>query len=925
MIFSAKPRAVSAAFASLLWERAVRVWWPAVLFPLAYLIAALLGAWEALGDPWRGAVLIAVAIVTTGLVVWGARNGPWPRLTDAATRIEEDSRLRNRPFEALRDAPSASDPAGRALWRAHRDRMRQALKDARARRPRAALAARDPMALRAVAVMLVIVSLAVAGERTQARLASAFAPEFLFADAAGAPVEAWIDPPPYTGRAPVFLSAEDAERVAEAPAGSTFVARVTGTRQRPRLIVDGSDGPQRIDFDADGPGAFVARVLLEDDASLSVRGPATAGWRVEVVDDQVPEIAFLENPETGPRDTVAFTYAARDDYAVIRGQVEIERADGQGEPLIVPLAVGATRYVESRAETIDLTEHPWAGREVRMRLAAIDSLDQIGWSRWRETTLPERLFTNTLARAVVNERQTLMLSDRDYAPTPERAPATAADLAQRPPFRVDESRGRIDRAPEDVRRVRDALALMTEGPDVFEPEPPVHLALSYVTDTISLAADAEDLDGLEDVLWDVAIFAEGGELADAERAMRAAERALSTALARGASEEEIARLTQEYQDAVDRYMEALMREAIEQGRVEQAEGGAPPGMEGMSANEIEEFLRALRELTETGASDDARRLLQALSQYLANLEMSITLGGQGGGDPMELEDPELREQLERLSELLGDQRELMDRTLDEQEGREPRQGGDQPGEESASSGEQPSQGELGPEGERGAREADEGANGGRPGEERFGQGDRDADGARSGPDDENRLAENGLGPGEEAREDETGGASLLDEQARIAEMLEELYEEFFGEGDAGETGPERDAARQALNEALEGMLRSQEELREGDVASALPLQREVIERLRDAAERTAREAFEANRGAQPSGATTPGSSEEVQRDPFGRRSGGSSVSDGLGVEVPEELDRERSREYRDEIRRRAGEPERGEDERDYLRRLLDRF
>ncbi len=938
MIFSAKPGAVSAAFAALLWERSVRVWWPALLFPVGYVIAALLGLWEALGDPWRGVGFAAMGVMTLACVVWGLRGGPWPRLIDAAARVEEDSNLANRPFEALADAPSGEDPAGQALWRAHRDRMRRRLADARARRPRAALASRDPMALRAVAFMLVVVSVMAAGDRAIPRLSSAFAPEFLFADSVGAPVEAWIDPPPYTGRAPVFLSAENAGRRAEAPAGSTFVARVTGARQRPRLIVETGAGPERVEFEADGPGAFVARVTLAEDATLSVFGPAEAGWRVRVLDDEPPEIAFLENPAPGRRETVAFTYAARDDYAVTRGEIEIERADGEGEVERLPLAIGASRFIESRAETVNLTEHPWAGRDVRIRLTARDALDQVGYSRWREITLPQRLFTNALARAVVDERRTLLLSERDYAPAPEREPLTAPEIAQLPSVRVDEARTRIDRAPEDVRRVRDALELMTEGADVFEPEAPVHLGLSYVSERLAIASRPAELDGLEDVLWDVAIFAEGGELADAERAMRAAERALSAALARGASEEEIARLTREYQEAVDRYMEALMREAIEEGRVEQAEGGGQ-GMEGMSANEIEEFLRALRELTETGATDDARRLLQALSDYLANLEMSLTLGGQGGGNPLDLQDPELREQLERLSELMGEQRELMDRTLDEQEGREPREGGrpgDQSGgrtgeQEGENAGERPGEnagaGEDDPEGTQGGREPGEGDAGRDGGDERLGDGAREGDAEAGGRFGEEREGDNGVGAGEDFAEgEENGGGGLLEEQERIAELLQDLFEEFFGEdADGAVDGPERDAARQALNEALDSMRRAQEALREGDVASALPLQREVLERLRDAAERTAREAFEANRGTQPGGTQTPGSSEEVQRDPFGRRSGGASINDGLGVELPEELDRERSREYRDEIRRRAGEADREEEEREYLRRLLDRF
>jgi hypothetical protein len=61
-----------------------------------------------------------------------------------------------------------------------------------------------------------------------------------------------------------------------------------------------------------------------------------------------------------------------------------------------------------------------------------------------------------------------------------------------------------------------------------------------------------------------------------------------------------------------------------------------------------------------------------------------------------------------------------------------------------------------------------------------------------------------------------------------------------------------------------------------------------------------------------------------QRDPLGRRIGGLGA-EGDEVTVPESVQRERAREIRDELRRRAQDPRRPEGERDYLRRLLDRF
>ena len=59
-------------------------------------------------------------------------------------------------------------------------------------------------------------------------------------------------------------------------------------------------------------------------------------------------------------------------------------------------------------------------------------------------------------------------------------------------------------------------------------------------------------------------------------------------------------------------------------------------------------------------------------------------------------------------------------------------------------------------------------------------------------------------------------------------------------------------------------------------------------------------------------------------DPLGRPAEG-SFADGQGVEIPDELSRARAREILEELRRRAAEAGREQDELDYIERLLDRF
>jgi murein endopeptidase len=63
-----------------------------------------------------------------------------------------------------------------------------------------------------------------------------------------------------------------------------------------------------------------------------------------------------------------------------------------------------------------------------------------------------------------------------------------------------------------------------------------------------------------------------------------------------------------------------------------------------------------------------------------------------------------------------------------------------------------------------------------------------------------------------------------------------------------------------------------------------------------------------------------------ERDPFGRSMGDEAQGANTGyVAIPDKSDLQQSREIRDELRRRSGEPARPRSERDYIKRLLKEF
>lgn len=164
-------------------------------------------------------------------------------------------------------------------------------------------------------------------------------------------------------------------------------------------------------------------------------------------------------------------------------------------------------------------------------------------------------------------------------------------------------------------------------------------------------------------------------------------------------------------------------------------------------------------------------------------------------------------------------------------------------------------------------------------------------------------------PGEESGEAQ-GEPGLADRLGQLREDLEEARDQ------AGERGNNADleAADEALGEALEA-------LREGDLEEAAAAQQRALERLRAGTERAANQPQDESQ-AEAGETGAPGTT-----DPLGRQTpaAGAAASEDGGDALPADVERTRAREILDELRRRAQDQTRSQEERDYLQRLLDRF
>ena len=182
-------------------------------------------------------------------------------------------------------------------------------------------------------------------------------------------------------------------------------------------------------------------------------------------------------------------------------------------------------------------------------------------------------------------------------------------------------------------------------------------------------------------------------------------------------------------------------------------------------------------------------------------------------------------------------------------------------------------------------------------------------------EDTEAADQGGAGVGDQGAQGEEPGEAEGEPglAVRLGQLREDLAE---ARNEAGERGDNED-----LDAADDALSRAQEALREGDLEEASAAQQEALERLRAGAEQAANQSPSETQPQQGE-AGPPGST-----DPLGRQApqAGAAPTDEGGDAVPAEVERTRARQILDELRRRAQDQTRSQEERDYLQRLLDRF
>jgi uncharacterized protein (TIGR02302 family) len=667
-------RKIAVARLALAWESL----WDALCWPLILtmvLAAAILsGLLPLLPDALRYGLLAFLAAA----IFWSLRSVlkiRWPGTYAAMRRIEARSSLFNRPLSTSNDtlAGDSLDERSLALWEEHKRRQLAKLAALKVGTPQSSWRDLDSLSLRVPVSLALLACLFLAQGDSVSNLKNAFQVGPIISQKPLS-LDAWLKPPAYTGKPPLLLtSPAQIEKLKTDPGilvaeNSGLVLRLSGARN-PRLIFfDVSDAATELKDQTTTSkftnGLFEAEAKLKTPALIKVLdgGNELASWHVSLIPDHPPGITILGEPKAESLGSLTVKWKATDDYGVstITSQIELSdnQQDGVGftsngvflfDPPKFPVSLHKSAPKEELGSTsADLTSHPWAGLVVDLTLEVSDAAKQSTKSEVKTFKLPERFFTKPLAQALIEQRKTLIMN-------PDEAKA--------------------------VEKLLDAFLIYPTG---LIDNSGTHVAIAAIVSRIQNLRDHSDVEEAINLLWQVALSIEEGDLSDARAELEAARKALERALAEGASPERLKELMQNLRDSMDRYMQSMKKEAEKrQAQGQNNKNRRSPNSKTITQQDLQEMLDTIEKLTQNGANEAAQELLAQLDEILKNLEPGMA---EQGGSP---DDSATTEMLNELSDLMQRQQELMDQTQRMQPGSDGdplNQDGDDPGNRSGNMG-----------------------------------------------------------------------------------------------------------------------------------------------------------------------------------------------------------------------------------------------
>jgi uncharacterized protein (TIGR02302 family) len=552
-------------------------------------------------------LLFTTACALLACVRYDWQRPPHPTEEAAERRLERDSSLPHQPFAVLRDHPATPDES--PFWALHTARARASLARLRLRLPNANLPARDPRALRVPALLLLAAGIVVAGDHANERILAAFIPGLPASSGNATVVQAWIQPPAYTGLPPIFLTREGGNAITGAvdvPAGSKLSVSLTGGSFKPHLTLPGAPLRARVKFHTTGQSAWQANATITESGTLSLsRFLTTLGsWSLNVLPNTPAIVTIPETPGPAGKTLelkLPWRVAQRWGVAALTATLTPDGHPGL-KPITLPVPLPGTPKDAGGALQTDLSAHPYAGLKMVAELSARDVSGQPAHSEPKTFTLPARTFHNGLARAIIELRRRLALQEETQADA-----ADDLDALAQPPKQIAKPG--------------------TPPADPLAGHVSIYLNMVSVAALLRNNTTPEGIAEAQTRLWITALALDGALPEASQAALDEARAALRKGIEDRAlgkiTADELAKQLQRLRQALNQRLQDIAKDAAKHGRI--------PPIDPRSQFRVPSLDRMMRQMEQAlreGRTDEAKERLAQMEKLMEQLKNARVLSPQ---------------------------------------------------------------------------------------------------------------------------------------------------------------------------------------------------------------------------------------------------------------------------------------------------------
>lgn len=642
--------------ATLLWERVWPLLWPVFGVAGLFLSLALFDILPALHPIAHWTFLAILALLAIWTIHRILKNIVHADHRAVLSRLELDSNLKHRPLTSLHDHQVMGDSI---VWKEHQRRAAHQTADQLILNPPSPQMARhDPMALRAIVILVLVIAVVYGGHDFGARLGRAVDPANL-SGPLQAHIDIWVTPPEYTRILPFHLSYSTnldvdntvktkADEVRRIPYGSTVLSQISATN--PVTVKVGARALEFHEIGLSDAGGFRSETTIatqdmsEEITAISIEaeGEELIRWPVRILADTPPVVWFSGTPKTSEqsqgrdRGRLRIALRAEDDFGVQNATLIIMNpaissitADQDHNNIMrINLPLPRVGAVSVKAAMMrDLSAHEWAGMAVKLRLEVSDMIAQVAQSKVLNATLPERIFNHPVAKALIALRKNLI-----------------TDLDQQTIIHSIQTLDRI-----------------TEVPDSYNGDIIAHLAMRVARSRLYqigskplYESPVTEFSSVRQLFWKTAIRIEEGEFVLAALELNQLQDDLMRALREGGYSDLVNEMLDALNQALDRFMAALVEKLADKGMDDISD---IPGLSELKEYDLRNMIEDARNLAKNGSLESAEASLRELRAMLDSIE-----AGLNDDTPMN-EFSTARRLIENLEEMSQQQESLLDETF----------------------------------------------------------------------------------------------------------------------------------------------------------------------------------------------------------------------------------------------------------------------